>query len=287
MEIDRAIYLNHKNNDLETFAPLNANDYCNAIPFPNIHFENFFDPVFLETVVNEFPDLIKIDSIKYQNKREIKFAGKGERFFGANTRNLMHYLNSEPFLNFLQILTGIKEPLIGDPYFIGGGQHEIKKGGLLKVHADFNKHPNFNLDRRINVLIYLNKDWKEDYGGHLELWNKDMDKCEKRILPLFNTLAIFSTNDFSNHGHPNPLNCPDGISRKSLALYYYTNGRPSNEINQGAKEHSTLFKERKGNIDDKIAMKERPKWQLKSFIKDFIPPVVIKILKVAIKRMRN
>lgn len=102
----------------------------------------------------------------------------------------MHFLNSEPFLEFLQILTGIKEPLIGDPYFIGGGQHEIKKGGLLKVPADFNKHQKLDLDRRINLLVYLNKEWKEEYGGNFELWNKDMSKCKKN-LPLFNRIAIF------------------------------------------------------------------------------------------------
>ena len=128
------------------------------------------------------------------------------------------------FLNFLQNITSIKEKLIADKELNGGGMHEIKKGGLLKIHSDFNKHPNLKLDRRLNVLIYLNKNWKEEYGGHLEFWDKEMKCCKTKILPIFNRMVIFSTTDFSNHGHPDPLNCPDLMSRKSIATYYYSDG---------------------------------------------------------------
>lgn len=277
-------YLKPVNIDLTTIAKLYANEYKAAEPFPNIHFRDFFDPAMLESVLNEFPDLSDRNSISYKNQKEIKLAGKGEQNFGDETRDLMHFLNSEPFLNFLQILTGIEETLTGDPYFSGGGQHEIKKGGLLKIHADFNKHPAFNLDRRINVLIYLNKDWKEEYGGHFELWDRKMEKCVKKIVPEFNTMAIFSTTDFSYHGHPDPLNCPPGMSRKSLALYYYSNGRPSEEINGSLEKHSTLFRERLNNTDDKIAFKEEKVINTRSIIKDFVPPIIIKTLKRLIKK---
>jgi Rps23 Pro-64 3,4-dihydroxylase Tpa1-like proline 4-hydroxylase len=81
----------------------------------------------------------------------------------------VHFLNSQPFLEFLQQLTGIKETLIPDPYFEGGGFHEIKPGGYLKMHVDFHKHKLTKLDRRLNILVYLNEDWKEEYGGHFEL----------------------------------------------------------------------------------------------------------------------
>ena len=122
--------------------------------------------------------------------------------------------------------------------------YEIKRGGVLKVHTDFNRHPNLSLDRRINVLIYLNKNWKEEYGGHLELWDKDMTKCIKKIAPTFNTMVIFSTTDFSNHGHPDPLNCPNERSRKSIALYYFSSGRPEHEIINKHKKNRTYFKNR-------------------------------------------
>lgn len=271
------------NKDLIELASQNADTYQTAAPFPNIFFDNFFDPEYLSKVLDEFPDLsAKKEAQKFANQKEIKLAGKGERFFGTETKKLMHFLNSEPFLNFLQILTGIEEPLIGDPYYLGGGQHEIKRNGLLKVHADFNKHAKLDLDRRINVLVYLNKDWKEEYGGNFELWNQDMTRSEKKILPIFNRMAIFSTTDFSYHGHPDPLNCPEDRSRKSLALYYYSNGRPSHEVNKGLEKHSTLFKARQGNEKDDAAFNqtgEKIKNGIKTVVKELTPPIVFNALK--------
>ena len=267
------LYLNDQNKDLLEVAKQNKEKYQNAAPFPSISFDNFFSPTALEKVLAEFPDFSKEDSIKFKDQNGIKLAGKGERFFGEETKKFMHFLNSEPFLIFLQELTGIEKPLISDPYFVGGGQHEIKKGGFLKIHADFNRHAKLDLDRRLNVLVYLNKDWSEDYGGHFELWDKDMQACVNRISPNFNTMAIFSTTDFSYHGHPNPLNCPDGMSRKSLALYYYSNGRPDHEVIQGQENHTTIYKQRAGFKQDKNRV------DVKSVIRDFIPPIIIKSLK--------
>lgn len=271
-----AALLNLKTQNLNQLAKQYHSQYKNANPFPNISFDDFFNEEFLSEVLSEFPDLSKKDSISFNDAKQIKFAGKGEGDFGPRTKTLMHFLNSEPFLNFLQILTGIEEPLISDPYFFGGGQHEIKRGGLLKVHADFNKHPQLKLDRRINVLVYLNKDWQEEYGGNFELWDRNMQKCETKILPIFNRMAIFSTTDFSYHGHPDALNCPEDRSRKSLALYYYSNGRPKSEINVNLEKHSTLFKERKNNSEDNRAFKTSPKEKLKLILKDCVPPIILK-----------
>lgn len=270
-------FLNNAYQNLTEVAASYRAAYMSGSPFPNIYFNDFFNPEMLDRVLAEFPDLSKEDVIKYDNPKEKKLNGKGERPFGPETKRFMHFLNSQPFLEFIQQITGIKEVLLGDPYFIGGGLHEIKKGGLLKIHADFNKHPTTNLDRRVNVLVYLNKDWPEEYGGHFELWDTNMERCEKKILPTFNTLAMFSTTDFSYHGHPNPLNCPDDRSRKSLALYYYSNGRPAHEINSGLEDHSTLFKERKGNADDFQAFTEPKKpSRLRQLAKDLVPPIFVK-----------
>jgi hypothetical protein len=156
----------------------------------------------------------------------------------------------------MQVLTSIDEKLLPDNSLSGGGLHEIKKGGVLKVHTDFNKHPFKKLDRRLNVLIYLNKNWKKSYGGHLELWDKNMNKCMKKILPTFNTMVIFSTNDFTNHGHPNLLRCPKNISRKSIATYYFSKGRPKEEIFKTYKKNRTEFKNRVGISDDVLIKKE-------------------------------
>lgn len=253
-------FLSDSNKDLLEVAKANAEEYQKASPFPNGVYHDFFDEELLSQILDEFPDLSQKDGMNFKGATQIKLAGRGERFFGDLTRQFMHFLNSEPFLNFLQELTGIKEPLIPDPYFAGGGQHEIKRGGLLKVHSDFRTHRQLKLDRRINVLVYLNKNWKEEYGGHFELWNRDMTKCEKQILPTFNTMAIFSTTDFSFHGHPNPLSCPEDMSRKSLALYYYSNGRPKGETKFRIKKKSTVFKSRKGHEEDKEAIKKSSKF---------------------------
>ena len=250
-------FLKDKNTSLQEIAAQAAKTYADGNPFPNIYFDDFFDEEMLSEVLEEFPDLSKKRSKKYDSPTEIKLAGKGQRFFGPKTKKFMDFLNSQEFLDFLQVLTSIEEPLVADTSFAGGGQHEIKPGGLLKIHADFNKHPKNGLDRRVNVLVYLNKDWDESYGGHFELWDTKMEKCEKKILPLFNRMAIFSTTDFSYHGHPDPLTCPEDRSRKSLALYYFSDGRPAHEVNQGLEQHSTIFVERKNNEVDKTAFEEK------------------------------
>lgn len=252
-------------------------EYANAKPFPSIYFDNFLNADMLREVLAEFPELGKDkNEVFYQNPNEIKYASKGEYRFGPLTRSLMHFLNAQPFLEFLQNLTGIKETLIPDPYFEGGGMHQIKPGGFLKLHVDFHKHKTMNLDRRINVLVYLNEDWEEAYGGHFELWERDMSRCVTRILPIFNRMAIFSTTDFSWHGHPDPLTCPPDRSRRSLALYYYTNGRPAEEVSLAHKNRiTTTF----------AARKEQDSAQMKVFngmvnlANDLLPPIVVKSIK--------
>ena len=247
--------LSEKFQNLAEFALKEKQNYLTAKPFPNIALNNFFNDDFLNTIHSEFPDLSKLnDSENYNAKNEIKLSNKNYEKFPPTIKSFIDFLNSSIFLDFLQNLTSIKEKLVSDPHLEGGGLHEIKSGGVLKIHTDFNRHPFLNLDRRINVLIYLNKNWLESYGGHLEFWNKDMSKCEKKISPSFNTIAIFSTTDFSNHGHPNPLNCPKEISRKSIALYYFSSGRPKNEILETHTKNRTYFKSRidvKNDADEK------------------------------------
>ena len=272
-------YLNPSIKDLRQLAKDNKKKYMSAKPFPSITFDNFFDEDFLNKVLNEFPDLSKAKNVvNFNNPNEKKLAAKGESLFGEASKLLGHYLNSEPVLEFLQELTGIEETLMSDPYFLGGGYHEIKPGGLLKVHADFNKHVTTNLDRRINLLVYLNKDWEESYGGHFELWNKDVTKAELKILPVFNRIAIFSTTDFSYHGHPDPLTCPPDRSRKSYALYYYSNGRPQSELS--LKDHTTIFVGRQGVEEDTVKTKSGT---AKKFVRDITPPILFKAAKRILK----
>jgi Rps23 Pro-64 3,4-dihydroxylase Tpa1-like proline 4-hydroxylase len=239
--------------------------YQAARPFPHIVLDSFFDPQLLDVVLTEFPKPEQIRWQKFDNEREIKLASASEGAFGPCTRLLLYHLNSITFLEFLTEVTGIDD-LIPDPRFDGGGLHQIVRGGKLGVHADFNKHSRYRLDRRLNLLLYLNREWREEYGGHLELWNRDVSACEARILPVFNRVMIFGTTDYTYHGHPNPLNCPESMTRKSLALYYFSNGRPAEEVSG---EHSTMFRERHRK-DFSMTFRQR----LRSIAKDLVPPIV-------------
>ena len=252
----------------QKIAKEKRDQYITAQPFPHIVLDDMFPEAILNAIIHEFPNSNQVDWIRFKDKNQVKLACNNEEEFGVNTRQFIHVLNSKPFLEFLEELTGIRE-LIPDPKLVGGGLHQILKGGLLKVHADFMKHPHTHLERRLNVLIYLNKDWKEEYGGHFELWNKELTECKVKIAPLFNRMAIFTTNKTSYHGHPDPLTCPDDVSRKSIAMYYYTNGgRPTED---GKSSYDTLFQVRKDRMDDRKA-------DMRKFVKDLIPPIVTRIL---------
>lgn len=269
-------YLNSEYRDLLQVAKDNHDKYCNAKPFPNIYFQDFFNEDMLNEVLEEFPDLKKGDQIKYQNPNENKLASRGEHKFGPKLKRFMHFLNSQYFIEFLQELTNIEEPLIPDPFFEGGGCHESGAGGFLKIHADFNKNRRTGLDRRLNVLVYLNKDWEDNYGGHFELWNKDMTKCEQKVRPDFNTLAMFSTTDFSYHGLPDPITCPPDRSRKSLALYYYSNGRPASELSERGADVHTKFVDRKGNEREAEMRRFNT---LVNIVTEVTPPIILKTAK--------
>jgi hypothetical protein len=217
--------------------------YLSAKPYPHVVLDDFFDPEIVEGILAEFPDRNAIRWQRFDNASEIKLASASEASFGPLTRLFLYHLNSITFLEFLTQVTGIKN-LIPDPRFDGGGLHQIVRGGKLGIHADYNKHEAFGLDRRLNLLLYLNKNWREEYGGHLQLWDRNMTSCAAKIAPLFNRVMIFGTTDFTYHGHPDPLQCPDDVTRKSLALYYFTNGRPAEEVSG---DHTTIFRARDPN----------------------------------------
>lgn len=234
--------------------------YDVARPFPHVVIDDFLPPENLHAVVDELTEISHTQ--RFDNAEERKLATDDETRLPPAARHLLTQLNSAAFLEFLEGVTGIAG-LIPDPHFAGGGFHEIERGGFLKVHADFNRHRRLSLERRINFLLYLNRDWKEEYGGHLELWSEDMKRSEQRILPVFNRCVIFNTTDTAYHGHPEPLTCPEGMSRRSLALYYYT-AAPSS----GAEvmDHGTLFRARPG---------EPIRAQVRMFVKRLIPPIVL------------
>jgi len=264
---------------IESFLPLARmkdvtstarTSYMNAKPFPHIILDNFFDSDLIESVLAEFPKPGEIQWQTFNSAHEIKLASATDASFGPLTRLFMYHLNSITFLEFVGRITGI-DNLIPDPSFEGGGLHQIVRGGKLGVHADFNRHRKFDLDRRLNLLLYLNKDWREEYGGHLQLWDRNMSRCEAKVLPIFNRMMIFGTTDFTYHGHPDPLQCPESMTRKSLALYYFSNGRPADEVSG---EHSTIFRER-NKSDFRLTSAQR----LRRIASDVLPPIIARQLR--------
>jgi hypothetical protein len=257
---------------LTALAEDRRNAYASARPYPHIVFDGFLPEGVLEGVLAEFPNPKGADWFAFDSATERKLATKDDSIMGPATRRLLAELNSGAFIDFLERLTGI-EGLTPDPHLLGGGLHQIERGGHLKVHADFNRHPRTDLERRLNVLIYLNRDWKDEYGGAFELWNRDMTACEERVFPYFNRCVVFSTTSTSYHGHPEPLNCPEGETRKSIALYYYTKDRPAEEKNEA---HNTLFQARPGEEIQAPVMDKRPVGErVKSGAAQFLPPILV------------
>ncbi len=215
--------------------------YTGAQPFPHVVIDNFLPDALMSEVLAHFPQETLGAEVHYEKG----YKGLHKRQINPNDcddylKNIFSFFNSAPMLQFFESLTSI-DGLIPDPYFAGGGLHETKTGGLLGVHADFRINKKLHLERRINAIIYLNKDWKKEYGGNLELWDAQMTQCLKEIEPIFNRCVVFNTDHDSNHGHPEPLCTPVHITRKSIALYYYT---ASMKVYDEYSDHRTHYKPR-------------------------------------------
>lgn len=233
-----------KRADFAPFVEQFSDGYANAEPFPHVVIDNFLPGTLANAVHDAFPspDLQSFD--QPDNDFQIKKLGRTQvnGFAGvpAIIRHLLCDLNGPVFTDFLEGLTGIKG-LIPDPHYQGGALHQILPGGRLDIHADFNRHKRLHLDRRLNILIYMNKNWSTNFGGDLELWDVGMTRCVQKVAPIFNRCVIFNTTSTSYHGHPNPLTCPPDRTRNSIAMYYYSNGRPESERTEA---HSTLWQQR-------------------------------------------
>ena len=200
-----------------------SSQYQSAHPYPHIVLENFLNPEVLDTCVDEFKKLNDSDEwINYVHFNEKKKGLNKADILPPTIKRTIDELNSPEFLKFLSTITGI-DNLQKDDQLEGGVIHQSGRGGFLNIHADFTVHPHHrNWQRRVNVLVYLNKDWKEEWEGKLELWDREMKACEKKVLPVFNRCVIFNTDADSYHGHPTPMTCPEDQFRRSIALYYYT-----------------------------------------------------------------
>lgn len=239
-----------------------AGKYQSGEPYHHICIDNFLTPEVVEKVYQE---ALAADELPAQNSsaQEHLKASYNPDTLPPYTRLVFNALNSRSFIQFLQEMTGISG-LIADPYFKGGGIHRTLNGGYLGVHADFNHHRQMNLERRLNVLIYLNPDWKDEYGGAFEVWTDDMKRQVASFAPIMNRMCCFSTSSTSMHGNPTPVNHPDGKPRLSIALYYYTATWTESHVS-----HSTLFRPRPGSADQGTSQQSRLR-----IMRKYTPPVM-------------
>lgn len=239
-----------------------AQSYRKAKPFPHIVMDDFIETDLLRQVARGYPSTEGLSHFDRDQER-LKYQFAPAKIGSGLTLNLLAELNSRAFIGFLEQMTGIKG-LIPDPHFAGGGLHLTRRGGHLGIHADFNLHDEMKLERRLNLIVYLNDDWEPSYGGDLELWDTDMKACEVKVAPQIGRAVVFDTALDSFHGHPDPLACPPDRDRRSIATYYYT------ALVDGVGDvpvRSTNFQPRPKSGD-------KADWASRSnhFINDWVPP---------------
>jgi Rps23 Pro-64 3,4-dihydroxylase Tpa1-like proline 4-hydroxylase len=199
-----------------------AKKYAWAPAYPYIMLDGLADDNLLSAALSDFPPAS--DPVWHSNSVStetlyLKQAQQDIRQIPPSLREVLYEMNGGAFVEFLEKLTGI-DHLLPDPHLYGAGIQQTLPGGVLSIHVDHNINPKIQLYRRLSLALYLNKDWKDKYGGQFEVWKNHA--CVDRILPVFNRMVIFSNSESSWHGHPQPVACPAGMSRKSLAVWYFS-----------------------------------------------------------------
>jgi Rps23 Pro-64 3,4-dihydroxylase Tpa1-like proline 4-hydroxylase len=231
------------NPTIERAETLNAR-FETATPFRHIVIDGFLCPEFAEQLLAEFPPFDPKFARNEAGEIGNKAVVEAIRGIGPAYATLDDLIRSSEFLDFVGRVTGIPN-LLYDPHYFGGGTHENRAGQDLDPHVDFNRHPIDRSHRRLNLIVYLNKQWDDGWGGSLELHRdpRAADNTITLITPLFNRCVIFETNEISWHGFSRITLPPDKahLTRKSIALYFYTRERPAAET---ADTHSTIYVDR-------------------------------------------
>jgi Rps23 Pro-64 3,4-dihydroxylase Tpa1-like proline 4-hydroxylase len=222
-----------------------------AAPFPHFCIDQFLEAEFAEQVYQAFPSFEEaarigrsFSAVNEKGKIQVTDASK----FAGPIAELNRALAAPEFLDLLSSAFEIPR-LLPDEELVGGGMHQTGPRGHLDVHVDFNYIEERQLHRRLNILVYFNKDWKPEWGGNIELWDKDVKVCHHSFSPIFNRCVVFQTSEISYHG-VTAVQCPEDRTRKSFAAYYYTKETPQS---WNGEIHSTNFKARpdevlKGNV---------------------------------------
>jgi len=220
-------------------------EFLSGKPFPSIVIDDFLPSSIANRISEEYPSNNEFRRLaRHINIREEKKLGiynPPSEFFAEVYKMFV----SNGFVEFLGVLTN-KTGLRSDKSTRGGGLHSVEKGGFLKIHVDANIHSRSKRKRELNFLYYLNHNWKSEWNGALEFWNKDMTEIVQKIEPVFNRAVIFETSSTSFHGHPKPLDPPDGVVRKAMAFYYYGDRAPECMV-----KHPTIYQDRPQDTIDK------------------------------------
>lgn len=227
-------------------------NYINAKPFPYFSIDNLWSNTLLKKAEKEVIEFENWDGNRsFKNAFNKKYCSTYDNL-PETVKIIIDYCHSKEFLLILENLTGIKNLLI-DQELKGAGIHATGNNGFLDMHTDFNFIKDRKLYRRLNLLIYLNSSWKDEYNGALEL-RKEGEEKHIKVYPRINTTVLFNTTDESIHGHPEPMKLPKNLDRKSIALYYYTKEKPSDSFID-ERETTTYYGSKKLSILDRIFRK--------------------------------
>jgi hypothetical protein len=194
-------------------------------PFPHLVIDEFLDERQALQLASDFPAFDSPAWHTYDNAIEVKKTCNNWHTFTPALYRFFSDINSSESLCAFERLTKCR--LYPDIGLHGGGLHIHGMGGKLNTHLDYSIHPKLGRERRLNLIIYLNPDWQESWGGSLGLWRDDGGKpgeLVKSIAPVFNRAVIFDTTN-AWHGLPEPITCPEGQYRKSLAVYFLCDPR--------------------------------------------------------------
>ncbi len=236
-----------------------------AKPFHYLVLDNMFPHVLLEQLVEEIPPVTEDHWVHHDHEHEEKYGLRSALDLGQSGFRLTTLLHSAAFLYFLSEVTGIWR-LLPDPYLQGSGYSLMPKGSKFDVHIDRNTAYETGLVRRLALIIYLNKDWKHEYGGQLELWNSEGTHCEAAIEPLFNRTAIFEVTERSYHGVPAPISAPFERSRNSFIVYFHTAATDQASV----APHTSIY------APTRYRQKQPT---LRKLVKDITPPFLLRRLR--------
>ncbi len=268
-------YINYRK--LDKILAKEAEIFKLSEPFPHLVVDNFLSEKDAKIISKVFPKSDEINWNKHgsganadlENFKGVKLQSSDESKFPHEIKGLMREFNSQGFLYFLKELTGV-DYIFGDPYYNGCGLHSTGNGGRLMIHADVNRYPYPSLaDQYLNCILYVSDEWRDSWGGALELWDKKAKKCIKSIHPKFNRLVIFRTDREAFHGHPFPIKCPENNRRNSLAVYYYIPNIPKNTILSS--QIQTVMWKRTNKYDKKFSTKYL-KYLIYIFLTELTPP---------------